>query len=75
MQEILVSGSTAFDTLMHYNGKFSNQFVDTDVLSWLNMSIVSDSCEKNLGWTGANIAYNCFIMRKSYFTHLYRSWL
>lgn len=60
MKQILISGSTAYDTLLHFDWKFSEQ---TD--HWLNMSVISDSYEKNSWGTGANIAYNLALLWES----------
>lgn len=62
MREILVSGSTAYDTLLHYDGKFIDQFESADISKWLNMSVMSDTCEKNLWGVWANIAYNLALL-------------
>ncbi|MDA9128928.1 PfkB family carbohydrate kinase [Candidatus Gracilibacteria bacterium] len=62
MKEILVSGSTAFDTLMHYNGNFETLSQNGDISSLLHMSIICESHEKFLGGTGLNIAYNLALL-------------
>lgn len=57
MKEILVSGSTAYDALLHFDWEFAAQ---TD---WgLNMSVLSESYHKNAWGTGANIAYNLSLL-------------
>lgn len=58
MKKILVTGSTAFDTLMHYNGSFSESFPNGDIQAGLNMSLLLDKLEKFHGGTGLNICYN-----------------
>ncbi len=58
MKHILVSWSTAYDNLLHFSGDFS----EMDKEHILNMSIVSDSFEKNHGGTWANIAYNVSLL-------------
>lgn len=60
MKQILVSGSTAFDALLHFNGNFAEQ---TD--NGLNMSVISNSYDKNAWGTGANIAYNLSLLWES----------
>jgi len=60
MKEILISGSTAIDTLLYFDGKFEDQ---TD--HGLNMSVMSEGFDKNNGWTGANIAYNLSLLWES----------
>ena len=62
MWEILVSGSTAYDTLMHYDGVFSDHFFGKSISAGINMSVISNSCEKNLWGAGANIAYNLALL-------------
>jgi len=57
MKEILVSGSTAIDTILHFDGRFKDQ-----IDGWLNMSVLSESCDKNNGGTGANITYNLALL-------------
>jgi len=57
MKQILVSGSTAYDTLLHFDGSFVEQ---TD--AWLNMSVMSSSYDKNAWGTGANIVYNLSLL-------------
>jgi len=60
MKQILISWSTAIDTLLHFDWNFSDQ---TD---WgLNMSVVSSSYDKNAWGTGANIAYNLSLLWES----------
>jgi len=58
MSEILISGSTAYDTYMHYEGLFAEQLK----VQWNNMSLSSNTFEKNHGGTGANIAYNLALL-------------
>jgi hypothetical protein len=58
MKQILVSGSSAYDNLLHYEGVFS----EMEKEDLLNMSVVSSSFEKNHGGTGANIAYNLALL-------------
>lgn len=60
MKQILVSGSTAYDTILHFDWHFSEQ---TD--NGLNMSIVSENCDKNIWGTWANITYNLSLLWES----------
>ena len=62
MKEILVSWSTAFDTLMHYEGDFREQFPDGDIQRGLNMSLMCEKHEKFIWWTGLNMAYNLSLL-------------
>lgn len=62
MREILVSGSTAHDTIMHYDGDFKTQFPNGDTESGLHMSVVCNHSEKFLWGTWLNIAYNLALL-------------
>ncbi|NDK09632.1 carbohydrate kinase family protein [Candidatus Gracilibacteria bacterium] len=62
MKEILVSGSTAFDTYCLYDGLFESHFQNGDIKSGLNMSLLAKSMEKYHGGTGANICYNLALL-------------
>lgn len=61
MRQILVSGSTAYDTHLKYAWDFSKYFL-SDIESWLNLSLVASEYERHNGWTGANIAYNLALL-------------
>jgi len=60
MKKILVTGSTAFDYLLQYDGKFGDHFLDldNDITSFTNMSLLLSGLEKFHGGTGLNICYN-----------------
>ncbi len=58
MKHILVSGSCAYDTLLHFEWSLKKEFESHDISSALNMSLLSSTFEKNHGGTWANIAYN-----------------
>lgn len=62
MKKILVSGSTAYDYTMRYNGLFKNQFPDNDLTQWLNMSLLVPELDKTLWGTGLNICYNLALL-------------
>jgi hypothetical protein len=62
MKQILVSGSSAYDNLMHFDGDFKSQFSHENLQNAINMSVLSSSFEKNHGGTGANIAYNLSLL-------------
>jgi adenosine kinase len=65
MKEILVSGSTAFDTYCFYNNKFESHFLNGDIKSWLNLSVTSEKMDKFHGGTWSNIAYNLSLLWES----------
>lgn len=58
MREILVSWSTAYDTHMHFEWSFGEEFERQGQ----NMSLTSRNYEKNHWWTWANIAYNLALL-------------
>jgi len=58
MKKILVTGSTAFDYLMQYDGVFADNFPDGNIQAGLNMSLLLSKLEKFHGGTGLNICYN-----------------
>ena len=62
MREILVSGSSAHDTIMHHEGDFKNQFSGGDTEAGLHMSVLCYHSEKFLWGTGLNIAYNLALL-------------
>ena len=57
MNKILVSGSIAYDHIMHYNGYF-HEAILKDNIENLNVSFLIDSKEIHFGGSGGNIAYN-----------------
>jgi len=61
MKQIVVSGSSAYDILLHFDWSFKEQFSEnTD--SSVNMSILSPVFHKNHWWTWANICYNLALL-------------
>ncbi len=58
MKQILVSGSSAYDNIHHFDGLFS----DMDISELSNMSILSSKYTKNHWGTWANIAYNLALL-------------
>lgn len=62
MKQIIVSWSTAYDNILHFEWDFS-QMEKAEIL---NMSIISQNFEKNHGWTGANIVYNLALLWESW---------
>lgn len=64
MKKILVSGSTAFDYNLQYNGDFSEQF-SNGISSWVNMSLLTPGLDKTFGGTGLNICYSLALLSES----------
>jgi len=58
MKQILVSWSSAYDNILHFDESFSGM-EKSDIL---NMSVVSSKFDKNHWWTWANIAYNLALL-------------
>lgn len=58
MKQILVSGSSAYDNIHHFDGVFSE--MSAQEIS--NMSVISSKYTKNHGGTGANISYNLALL-------------
>lgn len=61
MWNILVSGSTAYDYIMDYKDKFSNQ-IKPDNVHKISVSFLIDKMKKEKWWTGLNIAYNLALL-------------
>lgn len=57
MKHILVSWSSAYDTLMHFDWLFQNELQPS-----FNASFLSSSFEKNHGGTGLNMSYNLALL-------------
>jgi adenosine kinase len=55
--KILVTGSTAYDVMLGYDGSFADA-IDPNALSELSVSFFSPRFERHHGGTGANIAWN-----------------
>ena len=62
MKEILISGSTAYDTLLQFHGDFAENFVWESLDWFFNTSLLCDKHERFLWWTGLNIAYNLSLL-------------
>lgn len=60
-EKIIVTGSIAYDEIMVFPGEFKNYF-HKDKLHQINVSFAVDRLEKELGGTGANIAYNANLL-------------
>jgi adenosine kinase len=61
MGSIAVTGSVAYDTIMVFNGRFSEHILSDQVHS-LNVSFLVDRLEKRRGGTAANIAYTLALL-------------
>ena len=59
--KIVITGSIAFDYLMHYPGKFSEAFM-ADQLNNISLSFLVDSMKKHPGGTAPNIAYTMALL-------------
>ena len=62
--KIVITGSIAFDYLMHYPGKFSESFM-ADKLNNISLSFLVDSMKKHPGGTAPNIAYTMALLGSS----------
>jgi adenosine kinase len=65
MKQILISWSSAYDNLMHFDWDFKDQFSTGNLENILNMSVLSSSFERNHWGTGANISYNLALLWES----------
>lgn len=69
-ENVYVTGSIAYDTIMDFPGEFKNHF-HSEKLHQINVSFVMKSLEKQLGGTATNIAYNvALIFNKKPSVHL-----
>jgi adenosine kinase len=59
--KIVITGSIAFDYLMHYPGKFSDSFI-AEQLHQISLSFLVDSMQKHPGGTAPNIAYTIALL-------------
>ena len=59
--KIVITGSIAFDYLMHFPGKFSEAFM-ADQLHKISLSFLVDTMEKHPGGTAPNIAYTMALL-------------
>lgn len=72
-ENVFVTGSIAFDTIMDFPGQFREHF-HPEKLHQINVSFAVDSLEKQLGGCATNIAYNItkIINNKSQITNKYQ---
>lgn len=61
--KILVTGSVAYDLLLHYEGSFT-EAIDPNRLEELSMAFVTPHFERHHGGTGANIAWNLRLLNQ-----------
>ena len=59
--KIVITGSIAFDYLMHYPGKFRDSFI-AEQLHQISLSFLVDSMQKHPGGTAPNIAYTIALL-------------
>lgn len=59
--KIVITGSIAFDYLMHFPGKFSDALM-ADQLNKISLSFLVDSMQKHPGGTAPNIAYTMALL-------------
>jgi adenosine kinase len=59
--KIVITGSIAFDYLMHFPGKFSEAFI-ADQLDKISLSFLVDTMKKHPGGTAPNIAYTMALL-------------
>ena len=61
MQEVIVTGSIAYDYLMRFPGRFTEYFLP-DQLHQVSLSFLVDEMTKHWGGVAANIAYTMALM-------------
>jgi len=59
--KVLVTGSVAYDTIMVFNGRFSDHILP-DQIHKLSVSFIVDDLYRRRGGTAANIAYNLALL-------------
>ncbi len=59
---VYVTGSLAFDFIMDYPGKFSEQIIP-DKIHQINISFLVNTLSENRGGTSGNIAYNLALLK------------
>ncbi|KKW38272.1 MAG: PfkB [Candidatus Peribacteria bacterium GW2011_GWB1_54_5] len=63
MSRILVTGSTAYDLLLTYDGSFTDS-IDPNALDSFSVGYVTPHFERHHGGTGANISWNLKLLRQ-----------
>lgn len=61
MNKIIVSGSTAYDNIMHSNTNIKEHLLEKNMWN-INISYIASSLNKEVWWTGLNIAYNIALL-------------
>ena len=61
MTKIIVSGSTAFDNIMHSNTNIKDHLVEKEMWN-INISYIVSDLKKENWWTWSNIAYNLALL-------------
>ncbi len=61
MQDIIISGSIAYDYLMRFPGRFTEHLIQ-DHLEHVSLSFLVDDMTKHWGGVGANIAYTMALL-------------
>jgi len=61
MTKIIVSGSTAFDNIMHSDTNLKEHLVEKEMGN-INISYLVSDLKKQNWWTGSNIAYNLALL-------------
>ncbi|NUM34112.1 MAG: carbohydrate kinase family protein [Candidatus Brocadiae bacterium] len=64
MKKILVTGSLAYDYIMHFSDIFSRHILPHN-LNILNVSFTADKMSKNFGGTAGNISYSLALLKES----------
>ncbi len=63
MKEIIISGSIAYDYIIKYKWNFRNESLQNPWLK-LNVTFLVDDYERQVWWTGLNIAYNMALLEE-----------
>lgn len=63
MNQYLLSGSFAYDTILLHEGAFHHKILPESIAR-LNVSFAINSVKKEFGGTGGNIAYNAALLRQ-----------
>jgi len=61
MNKIIVSGSTAFDNIMHSDSNIKEHLVEKEMWN-INISYIVSELKKENWWTGSNIVYNLALL-------------
>lgn len=64
MKKVLVTGSLAYDYIMHFSDVFSRHILPQN-LNILSVSFTADKMSKNFGGTAGNICYSLALLKES----------